>query len=396
MHLGPQNYFGRRVTNIVRSSQFFTSLVVFLIAGTAQLFAQGNGIGTYDLRSPADLAVAFDYNGTGNADTILLYRPGAGVVYIVANVSGQWVPVFSSANGIGGYDLKSPADRIIPFDYDGSGLADHLVCYRPGAGIVFILKNIGGVFTPVYNSGHVSGIGGYDLASSSDRLVAFDYNGSGLNDHLLAYRPGTGTVSVLSNTTGSFAPVFMSSTGIGGWPLSGTSDILVPFDYYGVGSADHLIAYTPGTGKVSILENLGGVFSASMTSTNGIGGYDLLSTSDRLVAYDYNGSGSRDHIITFRPGVGIFWILQSTYLSFGLVDNDGTGGVGGFDLKSTADRIVPMDYAGMPGALFIYRPGQGLAFIETHIGNTFTTVYSSSYVANYIPGSNKPSTTGQF
>jgi hypothetical protein len=34
--------------------------------------------------------------------------------------------------GIGGYDLKSPADRAFAFDYDSSGKLDHLALYRPG------------------------------------------------------------------------------------------------------------------------------------------------------------------------------------------------------------------------------------------------------------------------
>ncbi len=223
-----------------------------LSIGVPVLFAQANGIGTYDLRSPEDIAVAFDYNGTGTADHLLLYRPGTGIVYIVADNGGQFTPVFSSSTGIGGYDLKSSRDRIVPFDYNGSGSADHLVCYRPGNGIVFIIQNIGGVFSPVYTSGtgSASGIGGYDLASVNDRIMAFDYNGSGLNDHLLAYRPGSGIAFVLANTAGAFSPVYASGAGIGGWPLTQAADLLVPLDYYSIGSADHLIAYRPGSGMV--------------------------------------------------------------------------------------------------------------------------------------------------
>ena len=28
--------------------------------------------------------------------------------------------------------MADPADRIIAYDYDGSGRLDYLVCYRPG------------------------------------------------------------------------------------------------------------------------------------------------------------------------------------------------------------------------------------------------------------------------
>ncbi|MDQ2777203.1 MAG: hypothetical protein M3Y57_20140, partial [Acidobacteriota bacterium] len=41
-------------------------------------------------------------------------------------------------NGIGGYDLKSPSDQAFAFDYKGTGNLDHIVLYRPGTGTIFI------------------------------------------------------------------------------------------------------------------------------------------------------------------------------------------------------------------------------------------------------------------
>ncbi|MEU7801934.1 trypsin-like serine protease, partial [Micromonospora arborensis] len=101
----------------------------------------------------------------------------------------DFVDYHTSANGIGGYDLTSPADQVVPFDYSGSGKPDHLLMYRPGSGIVFIAKHVsGGGFEPVFRS--FSGIGSFSLGSVEDRLVPFDYDGSGKLDDLLAYRPG--------------------------------------------------------------------------------------------------------------------------------------------------------------------------------------------------------------
>jgi hypothetical protein len=55
-------------------------------------------------------------------------------------------------------------------------------------------------FRPVYNQGDPgNGIGGYDLASSADRVFAFDWDSSGKLDHLALYRPGTGTIWVLKS-----------------------------------------------------------------------------------------------------------------------------------------------------------------------------------------------------
>jgi hypothetical protein len=73
---------------------------------------------------------------------------------------------------------------------------DHLVFYRPGRGATFIIKQSGAeIFTPVYAQGDGgNGIGGYDLRSAADRVFAFDYNRSGKQDHLCLYRPSTGTM----------------------------------------------------------------------------------------------------------------------------------------------------------------------------------------------------------
>ncbi|MGH7512472.1 MAG: hypothetical protein ACREOQ_06055, partial [Gemmatimonadales bacterium] len=48
------------------------------------------------------------------------------------SAGGQFSPVYAQGdpgNGIGGYDLASPADRAFAFDYDGSGKLDHLALY---------------------------------------------------------------------------------------------------------------------------------------------------------------------------------------------------------------------------------------------------------------------------
>ncbi|MGO4599993.1 PASTA domain-containing protein [Terrabacter sp. 2RAF25] len=116
-------------------------------------------------------------------------------------------------NGIGGYDLADPRDQVFAFDYDGSGKLDHLVLYRPGAGTIWILKNSQGQFSAVMAEGAPGhGIGGYDLADPRDQVFAFDYDGSGKLDHLVLYRPGTGIVWALRNAAQHWGPVYETWT----------------------------------------------------------------------------------------------------------------------------------------------------------------------------------------
>ncbi len=90
---------------------------------------------------------------------------------------------------------------------------DHLLAYRPGSGIAFILQFTGPISTPTYFTpiyGSASGIGGFDLKSTTDRIIAYDYSSTGHQDHLLIYRPGTGVVWILANVSGNYQPVYAS------------------------------------------------------------------------------------------------------------------------------------------------------------------------------------------
>jgi hypothetical protein len=226
------------------------------------------GIGGYDLRSPADRAFAFDFDSSGKLDHLVLYRPGTGTIWILKNSGGTFSPVYHQGDpgtGIGGYDLKSPADLAFAFDYDSSGKLDHLVLYRPGAGAIFILKNANGNFSPVFIGGNpttgvYSGIGGYDLKSPADLAFAFDYDGSGKLDHLVLYRPGAGAMFILDKASNNFAPVLITRN-----PVTGV--------YWGYGGS-------------------------------GYPNYDLKSPADLAFAFDYDGSGNLDYLVLYRPGVG--------------------------------------------------------------------------------------------
>jgi hypothetical protein len=132
-------------------------------------------------------------------------------VYILTNDRGTFRPVFNGGRaGIGGFDLLNERDQIIAFDYNSLGKLDHLLVYRPGKGIVYILTNDRGTFRPVFNGGR-AGIGSYDVGHELDRIIAFDYDSSGKPDHLLLYRPGAGFVHILANRRGEFR-------NLGAWP----------------------------------------------------------------------------------------------------------------------------------------------------------------------------------
>ncbi|KIM81968.1 hypothetical protein PILCRDRAFT_480508 [Piloderma croceum F 1598] len=76
--------------------------------------------------SKAAHAFAFDFNHTGQLDCITLYRPGTGIIGIIRNENGNFVPIYRQdyrSSGIDGYDLRSRDDRAFAFDYNPYGSA---------------------------------------------------------------------------------------------------------------------------------------------------------------------------------------------------------------------------------------------------------------------------------
>ena len=73
----------------------------------------------------------------------------------------------NSSGSFTGFDFASADDKCFAFDYNHSGKMDHLVLYRPGAGIFVVVKNDGaGKMVTVFTS--VGGVAGFDLMNKVD------------------------------------------------------------------------------------------------------------------------------------------------------------------------------------------------------------------------------------
>jgi len=331
-----------------------------------------SGIGKSNLKSPLDRMFAFDYDHSGKLDHLCVYRPGKGTFWILRNERGVFPAVYEDQH-IGGFDLASEHDRAFAFDYEHSGMLDHICLYRPGSGAFWIAQNKGGVFKPVYAEGHNGkGIGGFDLRSIADRAFAFDYDHSGKQDHICLYRPGTGTFWILKHTEDKFTPVYARGDpgdGIGGYNLSSVEDIAFAFDYTHSGKADYIVLYRPGGGNIAILQHEGSsVFIPVHFTDLGVGGYDLKLRTDTIMALDIDHSGKQDHLMLFRRGKGKVRILKHSGAAYGTIYDTEDGGIGGFNLRSENDHAFAFDYdsSGKLDHLVLYRPGVGMVWIVRH------------------------------
>jgi hypothetical protein len=155
--------------------------------------------------------------------------------------------------GLGGFDLKGTDDKAFAFDYDSDGKLDHIVFYRPGSGTFWIVANENGSFRNVFSEGSPgSGVAGYGLNDPADRAIAFDYNSTGRLDHIVLYNPNIGRLSVVrkNGATNTFESVYTqdNSDETTEVKLSAGAQVIA-FDYEKKGCLDHLFIYYPGTGE---------------------------------------------------------------------------------------------------------------------------------------------------
>ena len=285
-------------------------------------YPSGAGIGGYDLKNGADRVIGYDGEGTGNLDYLVCYRPGKGAIGIMQKQGPQaFGHIYlqgDPGHGIAGCDLSNPADRIIAYDYEDKGHLNYLVCYRPGTGMIWIIQNQGGGnFGTVFTSTH--GIGDYDLGNSLDQVIAFDYEDKGHLSYLVCYRPSKGAIGIIQKQgPQAFGHVYLQGDpghGIDGCDLASLADQIIAYDYASTGHLSYLVCYRPGTGIIRILgkkadRTFAPVYASLGTfQPGGIGGYDLASPADQIIAYDYAGTGKPDHLVCYRPGAGTIWII---------------------------------------------------------------------------------------
>ncbi|MEV6300041.1 PASTA domain-containing protein [Actinoplanes sp. NPDC051861] len=319
-------------------------------------------IGGYDVVDSRDQIFSFDYDHSGKMDHLVLYRPGTGLFSIMRNIGGlhQFAAVYQSTSGIGGYEFNDNRDRAFAFDYEHTGKLDHLVVYRPGTATISVLRNKNGMFAPVFQS-NGGGIGGYDLRDNRDQAFAFDYDRSGKQDHIVIYRPGTGAIYILKNVNGKFTAVYAQGApggGIGTYDLRDDRDRVVPFDFLHSGRLDHLLLYRPGVSTIHILKNDNGTFYP-VYQGGGIGTYDLADKRDRVYTFDYDRTGKPDHLLIVRAGTTTLWIIKHDGDRFTPVFQAGgaTAAIGGHPIGPDGDQFADFDFehSGKRDHLVAYR-----------------------------------------
>lgn len=320
-----------------------------------------------------------------------------------------------STSGIGGYDIHGLLDQAVAYDYQHSGTPDYLIMYRPGYGFCWVLTHtLQNTFVPVYKAGLKVGIGGYDLTYNWDLITTFDYEHSGRQDYLVAYRPGLtqdgNAIYIIKDNwsithpTANFQAVFPSHSGIGGVGIWNPTKITA-FDYEHSGKLDYLLIALFGDLHVWIVKhNSDGSFSPVFQSTSGLDqdlfdGYystDVVDNAKRdyIFAFDYNHSGLRDHLVhcTTDRGYG----PDGSYFHTNIyIDENNNGSfttkahikyddfiANSYAYESISTQCVAFDYehSGKADYLLVVQPSPTsprVYILKNNNDGTFTTIYQA-------------------
>ncbi|HEX2214327.1 MAG TPA: hypothetical protein VHH12_12960, partial [Mycobacterium sp.] len=207
------------------------------------------------LQSADAQVLAYDFDRDGKMDDLLAYRPTANQIAVVTKGSGAgFMDKVAPATGVlPGYTMGA-ADRIIAFDYDHTGKADDLFVYRPGSTqqqLHVFTRGTGATFTKTYATYW------WMFQWANTHAIAYDYDHDGRSDDILAYRSGQdGHHSIITKgpEAGFENKVPITAGGIGGYDLRVASDRIVAFDAEHIGSTTNLLAYRPRSGIAWVMD----------------------------------------------------------------------------------------------------------------------------------------------
>jgi uncharacterized protein YjbI with pentapeptide repeats len=383
-------------------------------------YFQSDGIADCSVMDPGTIGFAFDFDSSGKLDHLVFYHPkqdttNQKAIYIIKSNGDETFTDRYSGDSIGGFNLTAhQIVRGFAFDFDSSGKLDHLVFYCPGEQIVYIFKSNGdGTFNqryPTQANPVGTGIGGYNLASSSDQGFAYDYEGTGKLDYLVFFRPTQGAISIIkSNGDGTFSAVYSmieQGTGIAGCTFADPNTRGFAFDLNGSGKLDHLVFYYPTQNSIYIIQQQPGdtfttVYSSAVNPNTalpgstyiiqhqrqtftavypnaanpagkGLAGFNFNNQYTQCFAYDCEGSGKQDYLFFYVPagyGGSPVAIIKINQESDGSITCSqvfsSTHGLGDYDLANQADLGFAFDYNGTGelNNITLYRPGQGTVAI---------------------------------
>ena len=262
----------------------------------------------YDPNRTTGRVVAGDFNGDGLSDVAAMYDYGGNTLHwhVWLSTGDAFAYQGSSPGWWSGaqYDPNRTTDRVVAGDFNGDGRSDVAAMYDYGGNTLrwHVWLSTGDAFAyQGSNPGWWSGAQ-YDPSRTTGRVVAGDFNGDGLSDVAAMYDYGGNTLHwhVWLSTGDAFA---YQGSSPGWWSGSQydpnrTTNRVVAWDFNGDGRSDVAALYDYGgnTARWHVWLSTGDSFDYQGSNPGwwSSTGYDALRTTDRVVAGDFDGDAIGD------------------------------------------------------------------------------------------------------
>ncbi len=334
------------------------------------VFQTKKGWPGWDLASPYDTVIHFDFESSGKQDYIIIYRPASPSGLAIFNIVGQEIVEQKQLNGVvGKFNLESWY-HAFAFDYESTGKSDHLV-FNQKSKVISIMKGNKANLTlsEILNTSALK-------KKEDDQVFAIDFESTGKTDHLVVFSSSSKTLSFYKNK-GNAMTLVTSWTKV---PFDENSRLFA-FDFESTGKADHLAWYGIKSDVFHVLKKAGDEQKSksvpyssdwiAFSTQWGVAGYQPFGTTDQIFPFDFDGSGKLDHLVIYRPGPqNILLILKTTknkYTGARGYSRDrnfnvvfvAQGKLGGYDLSDGLNQACALDYnsTGKTDHLVLYRPG---------------------------------------
>lgn len=310
----------------------------------------------YDTSKVTDRTVSGDFDGDGKTDIATMYDYGNGGsrIHVFKSTGGSFS--YDNANGwwnSTGYTASRVTGRMVVGDYNGDGKDDIATMYDYGnqESRMHVFLSTGSSFTYDNANGWWSAKG-YDANKVTGRMVAGDFNGDGKDDVAAMYDYGNGEsrIHVFKSTGKSFN--YDDSNGwwnSKGFTATSVTDRIVAGDFNGDGVDDIATMYDYGSGgsKMHVFTSTKSKFTYNYgwwSST----GYTASKVTGRMVAGDFNGDGKDDVATMYDYGneESRIHVFKSTGSSYNYDNANGWWGAKGYNANKVTGRMVSGNFDG--------------------------------------------------
>lgn len=301
-------------------------------------------------------------------------------------------------NGIAGYDLLSERDEIVPIRLnlnDGTGRMADLLIYRPGSGIVWILRLTTQVGPERYYNNrpaadwtaiakYWSGMNGVNMMDVNDRIVPLDFNNDGRTD-LLLFSPKSGFGKIVKGNSGTFEDVpFNTTNRFYGYNLNDVNDQIIPA-YIDNNTSQDLLIYNPVKHTAAtLISNQDGSFTNPTSSAGNLllelllKSADFSSASTKVIAARFTNDACAD-IFLYNPESGKNTTLVGDCAGNFRQPYATQDKINGIVLNNQDDVVTTDVNNDKLEDLVIYRKGLPIFSIQQSAGNgLFSQVYSNT------------------